>query len=118
MELGGGSASASDKVTFVGAGTLKLDQSASFAEIAGFSGPDIMNLADIAFGSNITLAFSEASNNLGGILTLSDGSHTANIALLGSYMASSFAVSSNGSGGPLITQQVQGQQQHLAPAHA
>ncbi len=118
VELGGGSASASDKVTFAGAGVLKLDQSASFAgQIAGFTGPDILNLADIAFGSNTTLAFSEASNNLGGTLTLSDGTNTANIALLGNYMASAFAVSSNGAGGSLVTQQVQGQQQLLATAH-
>jgi hypothetical protein len=35
----------------------------------------------------------------GGILTVTDGSHTANIALLGNYMASTFVTSSDGHGG-------------------
>ena len=35
----------------------------------------------------------------GGILTVTDGSHTANVALLGNYMASTFVTSSDGHGG-------------------
>ena len=35
----------------------------------------------------------------GGNLTVTDGSHTANIALLGDYMASTFVTSSDGHGG-------------------
>jgi len=35
----------------------------------------------------------------GGTLTVTDGSHTANIALLGHYMASTFVTSSDGHGG-------------------
>src|SRR6516165_3460407 len=35
----------------------------------------------------------------GGTLTVTDGSHTANIALLGNYIASTFVTSSDGHGG-------------------
>jgi len=35
-------------------------------------------------------------------LTASDGTHTANIALLGQYTAASFAMATDGSGGTLI----------------
>jgi hypothetical protein len=38
----------------------------------------------------------------GGVLTVSDGSHTANIALLGNYIASTFTVSSDGHGGTYV----------------
>ena len=37
-----------------------------------------------------------------GILSVSDGTHTANIALLGNYMASSFVASSDGHGGTSV----------------
>jgi len=57
---------------------------------------------DIAFGSNTTLGYAANSNNTGGTLTASDGTHTANIELLGQYMASSFAMSTDGVGGTLI----------------
>jgi hypothetical protein len=119
VELGSGNGAGSDTVTFAGAGTLKLDHSTSFTgQIAGFTAPDIIDLADIAFGSQTALGFSESGNNLGGTLTVSDGAHIANIALLGNYMASSFVASSDGFGGTLIAQPLQGQQQLLAPAHA
>jgi hypothetical protein len=34
---------------------------------------------------------------------VSDGTHTANVALLGQYMAASFATASDGHGGTLVT---------------
>jgi hypothetical protein len=37
-------------------------------------------------------------------LTVSDGRHAANIALLGNYMAGSFAVTADGHGGTLLTE--------------
>jgi hypothetical protein len=118
VEIGGGTGGRSDTVTFAGAGTLKLDQSTSFAgQIVGFAPPDVIDLADIAFGSATTLGFSEASNNLGGTLNVSDGVHTASLALLANYMASSFVASSDGFGGSLITAVPQSQAQDLATSH-
>ena len=83
--------------------TLKIDHAADFSgAVAGFDGNDVLDLADIAFGSNTTLGYAANSNNTGGTLTASDGTHTANIELLGQYMAASFVMSADGFGGTLI----------------
>jgi hypothetical protein len=84
-------------------GELKLDASSQFTgQVTGFTDQNLLDLADIALGSNTTLGYVTNSNNTGGTLTVSDGTHTANIALLGQYMASSFAMSADGFGGTLI----------------
>ena len=75
--------------------------------MAGFDSNDVLDLADLAFGSNTTLGYAANGNNTGGTLTASDGTHTANIALLGQYAAASFVMSADGFGGTLI---------HEAPA--
>ena len=49
-----------------------------------------IDLPDIAFGAQTTLAYSENATGTGGTLTVSDGRHAAAIALLGNYMAGSF----------------------------
>jgi VCBS repeat-containing protein len=83
--------------------TLKIDHAADFSgTVAGLDGDDVLDLADLAFGSNTTLGYAANSNNTGGTLTASDGTHTANIELLGQYMASSFVMSADGVGGTLI----------------
>src|SRR5216684_4477709 len=83
-------------------GTLKLDQASSFAgTVSGFAGQDAIDLRDIAFAAEMTLAFSANDANNGGTLTAGDGTHTANLALLGNYMASSLVASSDGHGGTL-----------------
>ena len=85
-------------------GELKLDASSQFnGQIAGFAGQNLLDLADIAFGSNTTLGYAANSSNTGGTLTVSDGTHKATIALLGQYMAASFAMSADGFGGTVIT---------------
>jgi hypothetical protein len=90
--------------TFTGkSGTLVLDDASGFrGKIAGFGGQDLVDLADIGFGSKTTLGFA-ANGTAGGELKVSDGIHAANIALLGNYMASTFAIASDGHGGTLIT---------------
>ncbi len=55
---------------------------------------------DINFASVQTPSYS--GNGTAGTLSVIDGSHTANIALLGNYMASSFVASSDGHGGTSI----------------
>jgi autotransporter passenger strand-loop-strand repeat protein len=65
-----------------------------------------IDLADIAFGANTTLGFSEASNNTSGTLTVSDGTHTASLLLLGQYVAGNFHMASDGNlpnAGTLVT---------------
>jgi hypothetical protein len=83
---------------------LQLDQSQSFAgTIANFGGQDQIDLGDIAFSANTTLGYSVNSGNTGGILTVSDGTDTANITMIGQYTAVSFATASDGNGGTMIT---------------
>src|SRR6185437_7677929 len=58
---------------------------------------DKIDLADITAGSNATMTYS--GNDSPGKLTVSDGTHTANIALLGNYSLANFTVASDGHGG-------------------
>jgi hypothetical protein len=90
-------------VTFSSGGELKLGASVGFSgTIASFRQGDFLDLADIAFGSGTTLGFSEAPSNMSGTLTVSDGTHTAHILLLGQYTAGQFTVANDGHGGTLI----------------
>jgi hypothetical protein len=68
-----------------------------------------IDLPDIAFGAHTTLAYTANAAGTGGTLTVSDGRHTAAIALLGNYMAGSFVAVADGHGGTLITQGLTGQ---------
>jgi hypothetical protein len=115
-----GAASAANVDFAAGAlGMLKLDQSANFSgTVAGLAAGDAIDLADIAFGSNDTLAYTANAAGTGGTLTVSDGMHTANLALLGNYMASSFVAARDGHGGTLITDPPLNQQALLALPHA
>jgi hypothetical protein len=109
-----------DAVTFTGnTGTLQLDQSQSFAgTVAGFGAENQIDLADISFWANTTLGYSPNAANNAGILSVSDGTHVANIALLGQYMASSFVMASDGHGGTLINDPPANQQPLLTHPHA
>src|SRR3984893_8596669 len=82
-----------------GSGTLTIDHSANFSgKIGGqLAIGDMIDLADITTGANATLAYS--GNNSPGTLTVSDGTHTASIALLGNYSLANFTASSDGHGG-------------------
>jgi hypothetical protein len=55
----------------------------------------------------------------GGTLSVTDGTHTANIALLGNYMASTFAPSSDGHGGTNLVDHASTDQTSLVaqPSH-
>jgi hypothetical protein len=72
-----------------------------------------IDLPDIAFGAQTTLAYSQNPTGAGGTLTVSDGRHTTAIAVLGNYMAGSFVAVADGHGGTLITEANPQQQQPL-----
>jgi hypothetical protein len=103
LELGSAYA---NQVTFFGTtGDLKLDNSASFAgTVAGMLGNDTIDFADINFASVHTPTF--VGNAAGGTLGVTDGTHSAAIALLGNYLASTFVTSSDGHGGTLVVDPV------------
>src|SRR5207342_3130520 len=66
-------------------GELKLDDSLAFTgRISGLTGTDALDLANVSYGANTKASFS--GNRFGGTLTITDGSHTAKIALAGNYL--------------------------------
>ena len=62
--------------------------------------PDRLDLGDMGFGPRTTLRF--AQDGADGVLTATDGSHTARIALAGSYASANFITASDGNGGTLV----------------
>src|SRR5262249_40843685 len=98
------SSASSDVVTFAGSsGKLQLDEAQSFAgTISGFGGYDQIDLRDIGFSANATVGYSANPAINGGFLSITDGTHTANLALIGQYTASSFVTSNDGHGGTLV----------------
>jgi hypothetical protein len=100
-------------VHFSGAGMMVLDTPANFtnAVVAGFGAGDQIDFGDIGFtggtpgkkGAKGEVTFKEALSNMSGTLTVTDGTHTANITLLGQYTAAGFTATSDGHGGTIIT---------------
>ena len=91
-------------VVFAGTkGTLQLDQPSTFTgTVSGFGGQNTIDLPGIAFDTNTTLGYSTNSKGTGGVLSLTDGTISATIALLGNYIASSFAVARDSYGGTMV----------------
>jgi hypothetical protein len=83
-------------------GTLVLDHALGFTgTIAGFfedvsNNSDKLDLQDINFAS-VNWTFKENSGGTGGTLSMADGTHTANIALIGHYLAANGTASSGSS---------------------
>ena len=69
-----------------------------------------IDLSDIAFGAQTTLAYAENAAGAGGTLTVTDGRHAAAVALLGNYVAGSFVAAADGHGGTLATETLQAHQ--------
>ena len=84
--------------------TLKIDRAADFSgTVAGFNANDLLDLADIGFGANTTLAYAGDGQGTGGTLTVSDGSHIATIALFGQFETAGFQSTRDAGTGTLIT---------------
>jgi hypothetical protein len=102
--IGGGAldclSSFNEAVTFAGPGTLALAQSGQFTNsITGFSasGATTLDLGDIKFVASNEATFSGTAS--GGVLTVTDGTHTTNINLVGDYLGVTFVASSDGKNG-------------------
>jgi hypothetical protein len=76
-----------------------------------------IDFSEISFGADTSLGYAANGDNTGGTLTVGDGAQAMSIALLGQYMASSFATTSDGHGATLITDPPQSQQQVLTQPH-
>ena len=99
----GSPVSAGQTVTFdTGAtGTLRLDQGVNFAgTIVGFRTGNAIDLADFAFSGSVATSYT--ASGAGGTLRVTDGTHTANLALTGGYSAASFTASNDGVGHVLL----------------
>jgi hypothetical protein len=99
-------AAASTTVTFdAGAtGTLKLVDSFDFSGIvSGFNQDDHIDLLDMSFGADTAVSYVENQAGTGGILSVTDGAHTVNIALLGQYSADDFNVGADDTSGTLLS---------------
>jgi autotransporter passenger strand-loop-strand repeat protein len=108
-----------DDVVFAGpAATLVLDQASSFTgTLSGWQDYDSIALGDILFSDGVTsLSYAANGDNSGGTLTVSDGTQTATLSLLGQYSAADFALSSDGHGGTLISDPGVVQQAQFAAA--
>ncbi|RQS08825.1 Ig-like domain repeat protein, partial [Burkholderia sp. Bp8998] len=103
LEFGGASA---ENTTFAdgAAGTLKLDQSAGFTgTVSGFGAGDSLDLTDVLFGDHTTLSFTANDAGTGGTLTVSDGVHTAQVALQGNLSGGSFQLAHDQGSGTVVT---------------
>ena len=69
-------------------------------EVSGLAGSDAIDLADVSYGIQTQVTF--LGNASGGTLTITDGIHTANIALQGDYLSSSWNLASDGNGGTIV----------------
>jgi hypothetical protein len=89
-------------VTFgAGGGTVTFDAASTLTgkvSITGFALGDTIDLADIKYGTSApSLTFSK------GVLTVSDGTDTAKLKMVGNYTLANFNVAQDGSGGTLLT---------------
>jgi T1SS-143 domain-containing protein len=94
LELGG---SFNEQILFdsTAEGTLVLDHSADFhGMLSGFDGNDTIDLSDILAGT-ASLNYTENAQGTGGVLTVTDGTHTANIAFAGQYSTADFRLGSD-----------------------
>jgi hypothetical protein len=93
-------------VTFIGTtGTLKLDDSLAYTGlVTGLAGSDAIDLADVSYGIRTRVSF--VGNASGGTLTITDGVNTANIALQGDYLSSSWDLVADGNGGTTLVDPV------------
>jgi hypothetical protein len=97
-------------------GTLLLYDSQDFSgTVAGLSTINELDLRDINFATVQTPVFTGTSS--GGTLTVTDGTHTAKISLLGDYVASTFTPTTDHLGGTIITDPIQTAQDALSASH-
>ena len=94
----------SNSVTFHSAtGELILDHSAAFTgTIFGFSGDGTLTGSDLIDLRDISFSSLEQSSYANGVLTVSDGVHTAQLNFDGSYQLANFKFVSDGEGGTTV----------------
>jgi hypothetical protein len=93
----------SDLLTGYGNDTFVVNSLRGVPTITNFGLQDAVDLTNILYSDQPTLHFSENSSGTAGRLTVSDGTNTNNIVLMGSYTGSDFVMASDGHGGTLVS---------------
>jgi hypothetical protein len=84
------------------AGTLRLDDSADFSgTIAGLTSDDALIFGDMASGASVTYTANASGNS--GTLTVSDGTNSSQVTVLGQYDAADFHASTDSNGVTQVT---------------
>ncbi|UQS91946.1 VCBS domain-containing protein [Pseudomonas chlororaphis subsp. piscium] len=89
-----------------GAGSLVIAQAeaaGSLVGILGLESDDLLTFGDLAFGANTQLSYTANASGAGGLLTVDDGAHRAEVNLLGHYSVEDFQVSDGGEAGTQVS---------------
>ncbi|WP_454834253.1 VCBS domain-containing protein [Pseudomonas lini] len=89
-----------------GAGTLVIAQAeaaGSLVGILGLESDDMLTFGDLAFGANTQLSYSANASGAGGLLTVDDGVHRAEVNLLGHYTVEDFQATDGGETGTQVS---------------
>ena len=89
-----------------GAGSLVIAQAeaaGSLVGILGLESDDLLTFGDLAFGTNTQLSYTANASGAGGLLTVDDGAHRAEVNLLGHYSAEDFQVTDGGEAGTQVS---------------
>ncbi|WP_162944043.1 MULTISPECIES: VCBS domain-containing protein [unclassified Rhizobium] len=95
LEIGGSFSQAITLSTDAEA-TITIDHAVAFTgTIAGLDGNDALRFGDIS-AATASFSYTESAAKTGGVLTVTDGTHTASIGLSGEYSASDFSLGHDG----------------------
>ncbi|AZD14390.1 VCBS domain-containing protein [Pseudomonas chlororaphis] len=89
-----------------GAGSLVIAQAeaaGSLVGILGLESDDLLTFGDLAFSANTQLSYTANASGAGGLLTVDDGAHRAEVNLLGHYSVEDFQVTDGGEAGTQVS---------------
>jgi autotransporter passenger strand-loop-strand repeat protein len=99
----GGTASG---VAFSSSGTLQLDSGSHISgAISGFHSGGTIDLRELTYAGTSTASWTQltSGSSASGTLTVKEGASSVTLTLVGSYTSGNFSVTSDGSGGTLVT---------------
>ena len=117
LEIKNGGTAGSSTIT-ISSGTLILDQAQTFSgTVAGLatSGAQNIDLLNISAVNLQPLSYTDSGGS--GTLTVTDGTTTAQLNLIGTYTVGSFKTSADGTGGTIITDPPVSSGSGVAPPH-
>jgi hypothetical protein len=100
-------------------GTLTVDHAAAFTgTLTGLNADDTLHFGDITFSSSTQVSYTANAAGTAGSLVVSDGTHTAQMALVGQYSAADFQVVADQNGNTAIANTATGNATVLGTASA